>query len=327
METSKTVFLHVGHGKTGTSAFQAYLARAKSVIESNGFSYPYPNHITLEAARNLKVTSGNLAVNTDLQRKSWLQKQVLSAINADNSSHTFIFSSENVFHHLDPLFEATETLSKSNIKVKILLSVRNPLDMLESEYQQLVKRHGYTETIDSFALSRNFRCDHTYRSSQVIRKAEALGLSYALFNYSTLRRQVISALADAIGIEALYPVESLAQETVNRSLSAAELQLVLFFNEFIGEEYGTKLSDLFVDAFPIGKRQKLAYSNDSIDKIRSTMKAPVEFLNERLQASSPLSLDYDNKSAIQVSAGLTNEQLALGKSIFHDYIRSAAGAK
>jgi hypothetical protein len=320
MESLKTIFLHIGHGKTGTSAFQSYLARAKPLIEQKGFCYP--SHHNINAAQNLKVTSGNLSLVSDHEKTTWLQEQVLNTIFSNQPSHTFIFSNETVFHYLDPLFEAANVLRQESLKIVILLSVRNPFDMIESEYQQLVKRHGYTQSIDDFVSSRNYKCIHTYKSSDIIRRVEDLGISYNLFNYSILGRQITSALADTIGIRSIYPTESISNKTVNRSLSAAELQLVIFFNQFFGANFGTRVSNTFIEQFPICERQKIAYSTKSIDKISENMRGPVEFINERLQSQDHLILSYDNESAVRVSGGLPNEQIAICNSVLNEYIRS-----
>lgn len=318
MESSKKLFLHIGHGKTGTSAFQAYLARGSVKFKSKGFCYPA--HRNEEAAKNLKVTSGNLSIVSDIERSTWLEDQILSTIRDDNSSHSFIFSNEIVFHFLDPLFDAVQVLRDSNINLRILLSLRNPLDMIESEYQQLVKRHGYTETIDSFAVSRDYRCIHTQKSAQIVRKLEALGIEYNLFNYSALGRRIIPALADAIGVADYYPTESLTTKTINRSLSPSELQIVLFFNEFMGQEFGARLSNIFIDRFHVEERQKLAYNSNTIENIRNKMKSEVNYLNTRIQLSTPLSLDYNNEAAVIVPERLSGEKLELCKSIFNDFI-------
>lgn len=318
MNSPTTVFLHIGHGKTGTSAFQAYLASAKSFIESAG--YCYPSHHSIDAAQKLKVTSGNLSLGSDHDKKNWLQEQVIDVIQNNQSFSKFIFSNETVFHFLAPLLNSSTTLLQSNIKIVILLSVRNPLDMIESEYQQLVKRHGYTKSIDSFASSRQYRCIHTCKSAELISKFESLGISYRLFNYSRLSKKIASALATSIGIEFTYPSDSICSKTVNRSLSASELQHVIFFNQFFGQKLGTHISNRLIEEFPNVEREQIAFSNTTIEKIRQAMMEPVSCINQRLQPSDNLTLDYDNTSAIKVSSELPDKQLLVCSELLEQYI-------
>ena len=51
------LILHVGHGKTGSSYIQSFLALNKNMLKNNGFIYPEPNDI--QKAIIGHVTSGN----------------------------------------------------------------------------------------------------------------------------------------------------------------------------------------------------------------------------------------------------------------------------
>lgn len=68
MTSKRLIYLHIGHGKTGTSAFQSYLAIAKNQIAPEG--YYYHAHPSLSKARKLGVTSGNLTTQTPEDRKT-----------------------------------------------------------------------------------------------------------------------------------------------------------------------------------------------------------------------------------------------------------------
>ena len=52
------LFLHIGHGKTGTSAIQSALAIASEDLAKRGINYPIQQSLRDRASR-LEITSGN----------------------------------------------------------------------------------------------------------------------------------------------------------------------------------------------------------------------------------------------------------------------------
>lgn len=87
----KRVFLHIGHGKTGTSFVQSFLALNVGVLNSCGIDYP--SHRGLAPARKGCLSSGNLGGVND-----WREH----IINESEKSHfeDIIFSNETLFHRI-----------------------------------------------------------------------------------------------------------------------------------------------------------------------------------------------------------------------------------
>jgi len=52
------LYLHIGHGKTGSSALQSFLALNSNLLEN--YRIEYPEHASFENAINGKISSGNL---------------------------------------------------------------------------------------------------------------------------------------------------------------------------------------------------------------------------------------------------------------------------
>ena len=67
------LFLHIGHGKTGTSAIQSSLAIASDNLRSRGINYPIGSTLRDRASR-LEITSGNWEPKPDIS----LSDQLLS---------------------------------------------------------------------------------------------------------------------------------------------------------------------------------------------------------------------------------------------------------
>lgn len=216
---------------------------------------------------------------------------------------------------MNSLFESKNKIEDQNLQVKVLLSVRNPYDMIESEYQQLVKRHGLTEGIDEFAESRKHRCVHTVKASELIVRMESEGIPYALFNYSSLGSNIVSSLADEIGIGQIVSTDSISGQKVNRSLTASELQLVIVINQLFGKSLGSQLSTALVDSNPGLSRERIAFGDSSLEMIKESMGTPLEIINQRLESTRQLKLDYDTSNAVRLATDLTEEQLDLCRSI------------
>jgi len=52
--------LHIGHGKTGTSALQSFLALNENLLLEYGICYP--KNYTFDAAKKGYISSGNLEI-------------------------------------------------------------------------------------------------------------------------------------------------------------------------------------------------------------------------------------------------------------------------
>jgi len=238
MRGRKKIVLHVGHGKTGSSAIQAALARNQDLLRSAGIVYP--EHAASEQARRGEITSGNLDV------EDWFEGQVIKIAREQDGPGTILFSNENLFHRFD-LFLDSHRKYAAEFDFEIILFVREPFEKLNSSYQQAVKRRGFAGDIAEFA-------DHDGDAAHAARLLQALkaeGEPFALFNYSALRRAAVQALFDHLGVGELIRSEGQADVgTVNRSLTAAELDLLLQVNRLFGVEFGSVIADALVHRLP-----------------------------------------------------------------------------
>ena len=193
---TKQLFLHVGHGKTGSSYIQSILSTHRERI-LNDLSVFYP---VLERDRSAegKISSGNGAI--------FLRDPGnFDHVNQEAGFKSLLYSSEFLF--------ALEKnwLNKKNIdallnfyeQINVLLFVRNPDEMLSSSYQQAVKRSGYAGTIDDYTPNFNF-----YRSVEIFVKKinQHPGIKLSVFNYSNSKRKVAEILSRWLGSEIVFDV-------------------------------------------------------------------------------------------------------------------------
>ena len=130
------LFLHIGHGKTGTSAIQSALAIAAKDLSNTGTYYPISKSLR-DKASHLEITSGNWKE----QPESTLSEQLIKLIQDNQHYSKIVLSSESLFWLIPELIKDKKTWDEY-IDIHLILAVREIDEMLSSEYQQRVKRHG-----------------------------------------------------------------------------------------------------------------------------------------------------------------------------------------
>ena len=171
------LFLHIGHGKTGTSAIQSALAIASEDLSRQGITYPIQQSLRDRASR-LEITSGNWdpTPNTSLTN----QLINISKNNKDNS--IIVLSSESLFW-LTPKLLRDKSSWDSYIDIHIILAVREIEEMLSSEYQQRVKRHADSMPLGQFLRARHFVSSHHAKASEIIESMSQLNITNTIINY------------------------------------------------------------------------------------------------------------------------------------------------
>jgi len=148
----KTIFLHIGNFKTGTSAIQKYCHDARRELLQNGYDY-------IEAARpkSNPTNHGKLALSLLSEYETYIpawydetdafeqvSAEVSRAIN-NSPVDNIIISSEEFYRIPSHNAASVECMQKAlrNLfeghHVKVVMYVRKPLDMLKSWYNQANK--------------------------------------------------------------------------------------------------------------------------------------------------------------------------------------------
>ena len=211
MAARKKVILHIGYGKTGSSAIQSALARNHDLLKTAGILYP--EHETSDQARRGEITSGNL------DPENWFEGQVIPIARAAEGCATILFSNENIFQSFDQFLDRHGVYADEFV-FEIILFVREPFEKLNSAFQQSVKRRGFAGDIGEFAETDT----DTERAAAILCALQADGVAFRLFNYSALGRGAVQAFFEHLGVwELIRSGDKADIGTVNRSLTAAEL--------------------------------------------------------------------------------------------------------
>ena len=140
--TKKTIVLHIGHGKTGSSYLQSCLALNRDKLLALGIDYPW--HRSFAKATAGSISSGNGA--------NFLK--YLPDLNAE--SEIVVFSSEFLFANLLASTQFKDLLNSEKYRIEVLLYTRNLFEMKFSSWGQAVKRGGLTLDVNTTLLKNTF---------------------------------------------------------------------------------------------------------------------------------------------------------------------------
>ncbi|NHK29526.1 hypothetical protein FF098_016575 [Parvularcula flava] len=269
----RTVYLHVGHGKTGSSFLQSALALSADRLAQGHILYPDLTN-SFAAAKAGRITSGNIHVD-----KSPLIEFIRQADKNNPGDLPLLFSNEMTFGYmLRP--ESPERLKKiieEGYELKVLCFTRNPLDHAVSLYQQTVKRSGNTKELADFL--------QVYRVPgevlRFIKMLNELGVETRISNYNNNKKRLLNVLEDWLGLEQNF-LEKPERKTVNRSVTNGELMLQLEFNRHLGKRSSSLISDPLCNQLPDIKSEYPAIYREELAPFIERMKQAVAPVNALL---------------------------------------------
>jgi hypothetical protein len=136
-----TLYLHIGHGKTGTSWIQACLRLNRESLSKHGIIYAHGEDWLIDKPN--VITSGN--ASNLFESKEYFESQLSQ--NLVKTGESLLFSSEHIFWYFtktNAVDYLEEIAAKYNFdKISILLFIRNPISLAVSIWQQRIKRRGH----------------------------------------------------------------------------------------------------------------------------------------------------------------------------------------
>ncbi|KGF71775.1 hypothetical protein DO97_15675 [Neosynechococcus sphagnicola sy1] len=162
------LFLHIGLGKTGTSAIQSFLAINRSKLLEDSIYYPFSEKDV--AAVDYKPTGGNglelaqMLMNSNLTEDvclSFISQLFRDAEKFSNSLKVCLsaekLANPNVTKKSLSLLK--NVCSKLSIEIRVICYLRNVFDHAWATYEQQVKRTGRTNMFDDFIDSYGYPFD------------------------------------------------------------------------------------------------------------------------------------------------------------------------
>lgn len=315
------LYLHVGHGKTGSSFAQSSFALSHKSLEEKGIYYPPFN--SFELARQGKITSGNGALLYNIDK-------------LEIGNHKKIFLSNEVLFHdiLEGKLDRSLELLANGLyeKVHVILFIRDLVDHAESSYQQVIKRGGATVSVEDFFAH--------YSQPKLVAELLERFSHYPNFevtvkNYSSCRNGLLTVFSEWLGVEdEVFSNPPVRQ--VNRSMTRPELRFQKSVNEILGQS-GSLVSDPLCDLLPEIKSEKYLPSKEVQENMLLRLSGFIQQVNCFVDEdnkytdtvcevpSQDLNLEsycFDGKQIDVIASSISSEILKLRKAAWNTSVDS-----
>lgn len=298
-----TLLLHVGYGKTGSSALQSWLANNASCLAEQGFSYAIKDKDSI----HYRISSGNGAPLNDFLAGLTDEEQVHQHYFSHQLPKTII-SSETLSLTPESLVKLNGFCQKKHIKLKVIAYVRDLVDWTYSAYVQSVKRHCSLSSYTDFIKNEMGDFPHVSLANMMDEYCEDI----SFVHYNTWRNDVVLPFVRWAGIplEAMTP---LTNRRVNRSLTIDEIRVVQlfvkwrkrYFNDLEEFNISMLISDWLVNDFP-HTESEISVSKEDIDYLRMKFGQSIEDFNCSMGEQSGFTLncgDNIQTASVKVPTG------------------------
>jgi tetratricopeptide (TPR) repeat protein len=256
----KTMFIHVGPPKTGTSAIQNWFSKNADMLRTRGVYYPE------HALDPNGVSSGNLSIVCDIVQPLAVGKpaeitvskekvtRLLEVFN-ESGCHCLFLSSEFFIQHM-------VALKKLIPDVFFIAYLRNPIEIIESNYNQGVKRAGFSHTINLASFNTMPHVNYLLNYVDTFNKDHLLLRFYEVeFNgTSSLINDVLTLLGiDGVGVD---------RKGVNNSYHFEALEVKRWLNNFKLGGLENKI-DHALQSFDLGQEKFSLIPPDRYQKIKN----------------------------------------------------------
>lgn len=293
----RNIFLHIGCGKTGSSALQIWLWNNSKNLKNAGINYPIYGKEKIE---RYSITSGN-GLRLISAFKDNVEEKVIEN-DLSNNNLDLLYSSE-AFQSLtnENILSLAKIAKKNNVKIQVIAFVRNVYDIAYSSYLQQIKRHLCSERFKDFALSRP-----TLQQFHVIKKYEQFFDDIHLIHYDSAKNDGIDqAFCEKMGINTSV-IDRMENTIVNRSLDLFESEILRISNKEYKRVYpdstDTRFSEIISDALIYSnpeKKTKILFDKDVVDFFKQTLNQEVERLNKKYFHNNCLKIfDPENKESL-----------------------------
>ena len=289
--------LHVGHGKTGSSFLQSWWALNRSELWQVSRLH-YPAGAADQRARAGAFSMGNGALLDQAlqasdrprqQRRFWsdLLRPMLRSGGA--APKGVLFSAERWTRLLPTQLEALLRLADAGgvEQIQIWLLVRDPLDHALSVYGQMVKRHGFTGSLDDWLAIYDFPQALLHALNAFQSRPDRIALK--VDHYGHKRGQLLERMQVWLQLPGEAAWQLPVQSAVNRSLNTDELLLMRWLNRRYGDR-AAPVGEALVDRLPSLSPAQLQPTSAAAQAFVQRWSGVVAQINPLLPQSAQLQL-------------------------------------
>jgi len=276
--TKKRIYIHVGPPKTGTSVLQYWLNNNKDWLNERG--YFYPAH---EVDSN-NVSSGHKSLFLEIKPKT--TKTIFNHSLFQNLLQEFelsrcqflLLSSEFFFYQIPNFYSYAEQYD-----IKFIAYVRADLDLVESLYNQSVKRNRQVKPL---AIRATLPSSYVDDLNQFISTFPSTVFSLRAYgNESVFSGQgIVNDFLSGLGIEVQQQLVD-TSEKINLSYSFEALEFKRWLNKFTLNELEAEI-DCFLQGEATAKASYTLIPSDVFNRYREQSIDKIKKLNEVVQIAN-----------------------------------------
>lgn len=288
----KTVYIHIGTFKTGTSAIQKYLNENREYLASHDFFVP-EGELAMQHA--LPIT---LIIDNSTFRSAWPQYkynssfywELLTQQMEKTRCKNIIISSEAFCDFTHPAITDHEFFSTflktffSKYEVKIICYLRNIFAYLKSFYGEMIKNgqtcKSFNEIVNEFIRQ---KCFHAFPKKVLDFYADTFGKDALIireYDKNKIKNSdIISDFLDLLSLNA----DSKRRVNANLSLSDEDIALKRLFNyfDFTDLQFNRRISSALIAQKNTSDSSKIDYS-EIINSAQSIKKVyNIDILNDK----------------------------------------------
>ena len=272
----KTLYLHAGGNKTGSSALQVFFQKYACALEQHGFAYKNNSEVRHE----YQITSGNGYAPFELLVSTPDHYCINDAIMSYFGTCNCAIISSEYMQHIDSsqiyrLLSATFILG---IQLELIYFVRSVIPFVCSAYDQVIKRHGEWRPIDDWIpeLDTLDHIEFLKRVSGIVPSA-----NIHLFNYDSVNEHLVDTMLQVLGIGDHMKTEARhKQRRVNRSLTNHERNYLRDFNRRYGGQFSEEVSDRLIYSKPECCSETPPISDRSVGILEEKFQADITWMNQ-----------------------------------------------
>jgi hypothetical protein len=302
-----TLYLHIGAPKTGSTYIQSSLRMSRENLSRVGICYPGGMEDPGLEAQSLTRGNGYMILHNVRTLEKIIRRTRRTA------TRGLLFSNEDMWLDLqkerfrDVLLRLTQRHGFE--KVRILLFLRNPIELSVSWYLQIVKANGSTKDMNNSLI--NFNASRTYKSTieMIDCLEEHEGIECSVLNYSFVRRSLLAEVSGWLGVSREI-LATPSAEIVNRGLDISETTLQRELNKVLGA--GAKiLAGALTEGITDINPRKPAPSPDTQEQIWQQSKPWIDRLNLMLPDGQALYFDRMEATPNNEENRFANDQIRI----------------
>jgi len=281
----KHLYLHIGLGKTGSSALQSWLSLNAKRICDQGFDYAD----LAPDAKSGAISSGNgdelLAA---CRGNDWAEVQrLLNEVYFFTGKNDKAIVSCELFQGMTEgrIQYLRELCDENGIQVTIIAFVRSIYEKAYSAYLQGLKRGGNDHLFGDKPSEINSSSNIDFIKRYYIQFGERV----QVLNYDHVKDDVYKAFADLVG----FSIEKfkVIDKKINRSVTREEADVLRAMNGLHGGEFSTQISDHMISRLPDLKTEA-HYIPEIVEKVREKSAGNINWINRQFKLDPPLECDF-----------------------------------